>query len=119
MRSQLPKPQVRPRSKKGNHATDSAELERHAGNAALGEGQTKERDTASRLVRITSRRRRLIDEDNLCAKLAVDCMRYAGLLHGDEPGKTHIECRQEKVGKEGREETLIEIFDLTEPDLFE
>lgn len=110
--AKLPQHQERARGKEGNNAINHSEPERSAGDAALGEGQKKVGDTASRLVRITSRRKRLLDEDNLVPKLAVDCLRYAGLLSGDEAGKTHIECRQEKIGKEEREETLIEIFSL-------
>ena len=64
------------------------------------------------LVRVTSRRKRLLDEDNLCEKYHVDCCRYAGLLPGDGPGQTRIEVRQEKVEPGAQEETVIEIFEV-------
>lgn len=64
-------------------------------------------------MRVTSIRRRLIDEDNLCEKYAVDCCRYAGLLPGDGPGQTQIEIRQRKALKGEEEATLVEIYQLT------
>jgi len=64
------------------------------------------------LVRVTSRRKRLIDEDNLAEKFHVDCCRYTGWLPSDAPECASIEVRQEKVGKGEPEETLVEIFAL-------
>jgi hypothetical protein len=61
---------------------------------------------------VTSLRRRLIDEDNLCEKYVVDCCRYAGLLPGDGPGTTEIKVRQKKVGSEAEECTVVEIFEI-------
>lgn len=65
------------------------------------------------LIRVTSFRRRLLDEDNLCEKYVVDCCRYAQLLPGDAPGTTRIETRQEKVRSKEHERTEIEIERLT------
>ena len=96
----------------GDVASDS-KLERHDDNAAVGKGQAKGRSGQRYLIRITSFRRRLIDEDNLCSKLAIDCCRYAGLIPDDAPGVTKIESAQQKVGEESQERTLIEIFDIT------
>ena len=64
------------------------------------------------LVRITSRRRRLLDEDNLAEKYHVDCCRYAGVLPSDAAGKAQIETRQEKVGCAEDECTVIEILQV-------
>jgi hypothetical protein len=61
------------------------------------------------LVRVTSVRKRLIDEDNLAEKYHVDCCRYAGLIHGDEPSKTKIEVCQRKAEKGEAEHTILEI----------
>lgn len=88
------------------------ELERSAGHGAVGKGKAKKGDSRRFLVRVTSIRRRLIDEDNLCEKYVVDCCRYAGLLPSDDPGQTRIEARQRKAGKEEAEGTLVEIFQL-------
>ncbi len=82
------------------------------GVGTLATGEAKEQHSGKFLVRVTSRRRRLIDEDNLCEKFHVDCCRYAGLLPGDDPEQARIEVRQEKVGKCEAEETVIEIFQL-------
>jgi len=97
-------------SNDGKAASASAKLERGVGNGALGEGQAQKGDTGRFLVRVTSVRRRLIDEDNLCEKYVVDCCRYAGLIPNDGPGKTTIQATQRKAGKEEAEHTIVEIF---------
>lgn len=88
----------------------------------MGEAKEKAGDRPRLFVRVTSVRRRLIDEDNLCEKYAVDCCRYAGLLPGDGPGQTRIQVTQRKAGKEEPEQTVIEIFEIAgvefQPDLF-
>ncbi len=65
------------------------------------------------LIRITSRRRRLIDPDNLSPKAYIDCLRYAGILADDTAEQVSLETRQEKVGKDEIEETVIEIYEQT------
>jgi Holliday junction resolvase RusA-like endonuclease len=75
--------------------------------------QAQGSDTARFLIRVTSFRRRLLDEDNLCEKYVVDCCRYAGFIPDDAPGATHIETRQEKVGSKAEERTEISIEDLS------
>ena len=62
------------------------------------------------LVRVTSIRKRLLDEDNLCEKYHVDLCRYAGVLPDDAPGKVQIEVFQQKAAKGESEQTLIEVF---------
>lgn len=62
------------------------------------------------LVRLTSVRKRLLDEDNLVSKFHVDILRYAGLLHSDAPGDTKIETTQRKAKKGEAEHTIIEIY---------
>lgn len=64
------------------------------------------------LVRVTSIRRRLLDEDNLCSKYFIDLCRYAGALPGDEPGTAKIETDQRKPKKGEAEKIIIEIFKL-------
>ena len=93
-------------------AADSPELERCAPTSTVGKTRKKGADSQGFLVRVTSVRRRLIDEDNLCEKYAVDCCRYAGLLPSDCPGETKIEATQRKAGKEEAEHTVIQIFAL-------
>lgn len=78
----------------------------------LGTAPAEEGDSGRVLVRVTSYRRRLLDEDNLCEKYVVDCCRYAGLLHADTPAEAHIEVRQIKVKGKENEGTLIELNPL-------
>jgi hypothetical protein len=107
--------QERPRkgrkAKAGNPTADHPELERCAAITAMGQGFTEGANRQRYLVRVTSFRRRLIDEDNLCEKFAVDCCRNAGVLPDDAPGTTKIEVTQQKVSEEAQERTLIEIFE--------
>jgi len=91
------------------------ELERNSRNGAVGKGKAKGRDSRRFLVRVTSVRCRLLDEDNICEKYVVDCCRYAGVLPGDGPGQTHIQVGQRKAGKEEVEHTLIEVFEIISP----
>ncbi len=62
-------------------------------------------------VRVISRRKRLIDPDNLCAKYFIDCLRYAQIIQDDSADKITLEVSQEKVTS-GNEETVIEISTL-------
>lgn len=91
-------------------AGSNAELERHPGNGALAQGRVQKADAGRILVRITSVRKRLLDEDNLCEKYILDCCRYAGLIPDDSPEQVHVETFQRKAGKEEEEHTLIWIY---------
>lgn len=66
-------------------------------------------DPARFLVRVTSYRVRLLDEDNLCSKYVVDCCRYSGLIPGDSPATTQIATGQKKVGSKSEERTEVVI----------
>ena len=90
----------------------AAKLESNPRDAALDAKEVQGRPSQKFLVRVTSLRRRLIDEDNLCEKYAVDLCRYAGILPSDEASQCKIEVCQEKVGKEKPEETIVEVFEL-------
>ena len=103
-------PELRRKILSASGAGQTAKLERNSCNAALEQAQTQAGDTSRVLVRITSIRKRLLDEDNLAEKYHVDCCRYAGLLHSDQPGETKIEVSQRKAGKGEPEETIVEIF---------
>ena len=87
----------------------AAKLERNLGNGPLAKGEAEKGNPERVLIRVTSVRKRLIDEDNLAEKYHVDCCRYAGLIHGDEPSKTKIEVCQRKAEKDEAEHTIIEI----------
>ena len=96
-----------------DHHTDRAgkiaKLERNIGNGPLAKSEAEKGNPERVLVRVTSVRKRLIDEDNLAEKYHIDCCRYAGLIHGDEPSKTKIEVCQRKAEKGEAEHTIIEI----------
>ncbi len=86
-----------------------AKLEPSSSDGTMGQVQVQEPDSRIFLVCVTSFRRRLLDEDNLCEKFHVDCCRYAGLIPSDDPSRTQIQVRQEKVGSKAREFVRIEI----------
>ena len=92
-------------------ARSPAELERHPGHGTLGAPQIQAKTGRRVLVRVTSFRRRLLDEDNLCEKYHVDLCRYAGILPSDQANKAKIEVLQEKIKGKELEFTRIEIFD--------
>ena len=92
-----------------DRAGEVAKLERNSWDGPLAKGETEKGNPERVLVRVTSVRKRLIDEDNLAEKYHVDCCRYAGLIYGDEPSKTKIEVCQRKAKKGEAEHTIIEI----------
>lgn len=103
---------VQPRANDPDRDSRKAgKLERNSWNGALGQGQIQNLNSGKVLVRLTSYRARLLDEDNLCEKYHIDCCRYAGLIRQDSPGAAKIEVRQEKVAKGEPEFVRIEIFE--------
>lgn len=88
----------------------SAELERCLTDEPLAADALKARHSGKFFVRVVSFRRRLLDEDNLCEKFHVDCVRYAAIIPSDAPGRCRIVTTQEKVRskEEERTEILIE-----------
>jgi len=91
------------------HQVPSPKPKRAPGNVALAKAQTQKADSRRFLVVITSYRRRLLDEDNLCGKYHCDLLRYAGILPSDAPGQTQIQNRQSKVKSKEDEKTVIEV----------
>ena len=87
----------------------AAVVEHDPGDASLAAKALQRRDRRQFFVRVTSFRRRLLDEDNLCAKYHVDLCRYAGAIPDDAPGQVKIEVGQVK-GK--HEEIVIEIYEF-------
>jgi hypothetical protein len=86
-----------------------AVVERHLCDGPLAKGQTEGGHPRKFLVRVTSFRVRLLDEDNLCEKYHVDLCRYAGLLRADDPGQARIVTTQEKVRTKAEERTEVVI----------
>lgn len=100
---QSPEPVLRP------------QLERDSADRPLGAFKAQGGHPDRFLVRVTSVRVRLLDEDNLCPKYLIDCCRYAGLLPDDSPDKVHIEVRQRKAAKGETEHSVVEIFNAAPP----
>lgn len=88
------------------------ELERDTCHEPLETAPVQKGASGKVLVLLTSFRRRLLDEDNLCEKYHVDCCRYAGLIRADDPGSAKIQICQEKVGSGQAEFVRIEITPL-------
>ncbi len=94
----------------------AAIVERRARARPLATRKAKTRHSGRFLVRITSFRVRLIDEDNLCEKYFCDCCRYAGILPEDSADVAKIEVAQVKVAHKADEKTVIQITPPDRPD---
>lgn len=77
-------------------------------NEPLAKGNGKKENTGRIHIRLTAKRKRLIDPDNLVFKYHIDCLRYAGAIPDDRASDVTIETHQEKTRE--KEETLIELF---------
>lgn len=99
-------------ARNGQGAREAAELERRPEVAPPPTDTVQACATGLLLVRVTSVRCRLIDEDNLCEKYHVDCLRYAGIIPDDSPDKVRIETSQRKTAKGEAEHTVIEVWKL-------
>lgn len=89
-------------------ASRSAKPKRAVRNEPLAKTSRKKENTGRIHIRLTARRKRLIDPDNLVFKYFIDCLRYAGAIPDDRAEDVTIETRQEKTRE--KEETLIELF---------
>jgi hypothetical protein len=97
---------------RAKNAGPAAKLERTPCDAPL-EAKKNQRSASSRfLVRIESRRKRLLDEDNICEKYLVDLLRYSGIIANDSPDQCRIEVAQTKCRKGEPEEITIEVMRL-------
>jgi hypothetical protein len=77
-------------------------------NEPLAKSKGKKGNTGRIHIRLTARRKRLIDPDNLVFKYFIDCLRYAGAIPDDRAEDVTIETHQEKTSSQ--EETIIELF---------
>ena len=60
-------------------------------------------------IRITSRRVRLLDPDNLCVKYIIDALRHTKVIQDDTTAHIEVYIKQEKVKKRKEEKTIIEV----------
>jgi hypothetical protein len=91
--------------------TPSAKSQQIVRHESVATAERKANNTARYLVRIDSRRKRLIDPDNLCAKYMLDAIKYAGCIPDDRPQDIQFQIGQTKVETE-EECTVIEIIPL-------
>lgn len=84
-------------------------MERGIGHEPLAKTQAQKRDSATFQVSVLSIRKRLLDEDNLCEKFHVDCLRRFGFIPNDDPATTHIEVTQRKCERGEPERVQITI----------
>lgn len=85
-------------------------LEQPAGHEPLAQDQGQKGNPGRYIVRIESRRLRLLDEDNLAVKYHVDALRYAGVIPEDNAATCKIESFQTKVRTKAEEVTVIEVL---------
>jgi len=97
---------------KAQDSRTTSELESDSGHAPLGQKKVQGQAGPGFLVRTTSIRKRLLDEDNLCAKYSTDLLRYCGAIPDDSPQQVKIETSQRKAEKGEEEHTLIEVYNL-------
>ena len=60
-------------------------------------------------IRITSKRCRLLDPDNLCVKYIIDALRYTKVIKDDREKDIRLEIFQVKVKTRKEEKTVIEV----------
>ena len=92
------------------NCTAAAIVERGPGDEPLAKEEVQGQVSGRVLVCVTSVRKRLLDQDNLCEKFHVDLLRRAGVIYDDAPGQCQIETRQRKIEKGEQEHSLIEVF---------
>jgi len=93
-----------------NHSGKITFVEPASIHEPLAAAQTSKEGPGRILVRVTSVRKRLLDEDNLSEKGCVDCCRYAGIIPSDHPEKTKIEVSQRRCQEGEQEHIIVEIW---------
>jgi hypothetical protein len=86
-----------------------AKLEQDSRHGALAEKPIETPATGRVHIRFESVRKRLCDPDNLSEKWTLDCLRYIGVIRGDEPDKITLETTQRRTEKGEAEHTEITI----------
>lgn len=101
------------RKPNANHNTNdtgaTTKLEQDTRHGTLAEKPIETRSTGRVHIRFVSVRKRLLDPDNICEKWTLDCLRYIGVIPGDEPDKITLETTQRKAEKGEEERTEITI----------
>lgn len=92
------------------NSRESPKLESDSKQKLVRGKKDKDRGTEQVYICITDIRRRLTDDDNLCEKFTVDCLRRYGVLKDDSVKFARIFTTQRKCEKGEDPHTLIEIF---------
>jgi len=90
-----------------NDTGTPAKLEQNTRHGTLAEKPTETHTTGRVHIRFESVRKRLLDPDNISEKWTLDCLRYIGVIRGDEPDKITLETTQRKAAKNEAEHTQI------------
>lgn len=91
-------------------AGDTPKPELPVGGRSLGKKKDKTLGSTKYLVCIRDFRRKLADEDNLCAKYHIDALRYARVIPDDRPAIAKILINQTLVKTEQEEKVVIKII---------
>ena len=75
----------------------------------MGEEEDEGGDVRRSRIRITSKRCRLLDPDNLCVKYIIDALRYCKVIKDDTTKEIEVFIKQEKVKTRKEEKTVIEV----------
>ena len=92
-----------------HHPRTDAKLERNPRDEPLAAREVQKRRACRVHIRFVSVRKRLLDPDNISEKWTLDCLRFAGVIRGDEPDKITLETTQRKAEKGEEEHTEITI----------
>ncbi len=103
----------RPAIRRANNIDHKAEApipQRLVCHEPLAQAQGEDERPGRFVVRFESRRKRLLDPDNVCPKYILDGLRYAGLIPNDRPEDINLQITQTKVGSKEEEETIVTII---------
>jgi len=89
---------------------EGAESQRPVCREPLGTQANQESHPERFWIRVESVRTVLLDQDNLCPKAFIDCLRYAGLIRDDSTKHVRSEATQRKAEKGEEEHTLINVW---------
>jgi len=92
-----------------NDTRTPAKLEQDTWHGSLAKKPIETHTTSRVHIRFESVRKRLLDPDNICEKWTLDCLRYIGVIRGDEPDKITLETTQRRASKGEEEHTEITI----------
>lgn len=97
------------RETKNRNGIRSPKLEQASGDESVRPDEGEKKMPGKIVVHITSRRKRLLDPDNLSVKSLLDSLRYAGIVPGDRAKDILLQVEQVQVHGDDPGGTVIEI----------